>query len=190
MFEADFRFGKLRYWRNPNIQFGLHAQVSRNASLSTHYGGSIRIGERTSILAGALLWTYGGVIEIGNDCSVNPYSIIHGGGGVSIGNDVRIAPHCMIVSENHVFEDRSTPIRSQGLRRSGVSISNDVWLGSGVRVLDGVTIAEGCVIAAGAVVNKSTEPYGIYGGVPARKIGVRGATEDAGAIATGRAMNP
>ena len=37
-------------------------------------------------------------------------------------------------------------------------------------ILPGVTIAEGCVIAAGAVVNKSTEPDGLYAGVPARRV--------------------
>lgn len=52
----------------------------------------------------------------------------------------------------------------------GIIIEDDVWIGAGVKVLDGVTIAQGCVIGANSVVTKSTEPYGIYVGVPARKI--------------------
>jgi acetyltransferase-like isoleucine patch superfamily enzyme len=39
--------------------------------------------------------------------------------------------------------------------------------------LPGVTIGEGAVVAAGAVVTKDADPYGIYGGVPAKKIGER-----------------
>lgn len=37
----------------------------------------------------------------------------------------------------------------------------------------GVTLADGCVIGAGAVVTRDTEPYGVYGGVPARLIKYR-----------------
>ena len=44
---------------------------------------------------------------------------------------------------------------------------------NGCTVLKGVTVATGCVIASGAVVTRSTEPYGIYGGVPARRIAER-----------------
>ena len=49
-----------------------------------------------------------------------------------------------------------------------VIIEEDVWIGSNVTLLSGVTIGRGTTIAAGAVVNKSTPPYSIVGGVPVR----------------------
>ncbi|MBR1536811.1 MAG: hypothetical protein IJ630_07725 [Treponema sp.] len=45
-----------------------------------------------------------------------------------------------------------------------------MWIGANVTILDGVTVASGCVLAAGSVVTKSTEPNGVYAGVPARRI--------------------
>lgn len=36
--------------------------------------------------------------------------------------------------------------------------------------IKGVTINQGCIIGAGSVVTNSTEPYGIYAGVPAKKV--------------------
>lgn len=54
-----------------------------------------------------------------------------------------------------------------------VVIGNDVWIGSHVLIMDGVTIGDGAVIAAGAVVASNIEPYGIYGGVPAKLIRYR-----------------
>jgi acetyltransferase-like isoleucine patch superfamily enzyme len=52
----------------------------------------------------------------------------------------------------------------------GIIIHDDVWIGTGARILDGVEIGEGCVVAAGAVVNKSVPPYSVVAGVPARII--------------------
>lgn len=52
-------------------------------------------------------------------------------------------------------------------------IDNDVWIGDRVLILAGLKIADGCILAAGAVVTKDTEPYCIYAGIPARKIGQR-----------------
>ena len=43
--------------------------------------------------------------------------------------------------------------------------------GTNVTILKGVTIGRGSVIAVGGVVNKSTPPYSISGGVPAKNIG-------------------
>lgn len=51
-----------------------------------------------------------------------------------------------------------------------VIINEDVWCGINVTILKGVTIGRGCTICAGAVVAKSTPPYAIIGGVPARFI--------------------
>ena len=54
-----------------------------------------------------------------------------------------------------------------------VIIERDVWIGANVTVLKGVTIGRGCVVAAGSVVTRSTEPYTMVGGVPARKLNDR-----------------
>lgn len=54
-------------------------------------------------------------------------------------------------------------------------IKNDVWIGDEVMVLGGAVIENGCVIGARALLppNFRTEPYGIYGGSPARLLRYR-----------------
>ena len=84
-----------------------------------------------------------------------------------------IASHVSIYASNHVFSDTNKPMNTQGLTTQGIVICEDVWIGTGARILDGVEMAKGCVIAAGAVVTKSTQPFTINGGVPARVIGNR-----------------
>jgi acetyltransferase-like isoleucine patch superfamily enzyme len=115
-----------------------------------------------------------GSITLGERVSLNPYTIIYGAGSVTIGDHVRIAAHTVIVSFEHNYADVSRPITFQGITRRPVVIENDVWIGSGVKILAGAHIATGCIIAANAVVKGKTEPYGIYGGVPARLLRRRG----------------
>lgn len=144
--------------------------VCWGATLNTPYGGYISIGKKTEIRKGAIVLSYGGNIEIGDNCSINPYCVIYGVGGLTIGNGVRIGTHTTIIPSNHRFDNCDQFIYEQGITSFGIAIKDDVWIGAGVVVLDGVTIAKGCVIGANAVVTKSTEPYGVYVGVPAKLI--------------------
>jgi len=148
--------------------------ISPQASLR-RMGGSIELGRRTKIHRGVLLWAYGGKIVIGDNCTVNPYTIIYGHGNTIIGNHVRIAAHVVIIPANHQFV-RDELISQQSLTAKGVTIGDDVWIGAGSIILDGVTVQTGCVVAAGSVITKTTEPYGMYAGVPANKIGTRKAS--------------
>jgi len=51
---------------------------------------------------------------------------------------------------------------------SGIEIGSDVWLGRNVRFFHGARVADRCVIAEQLLVLGTTEPYGVYAGVPAR----------------------
>jgi acetyltransferase-like isoleucine patch superfamily enzyme len=132
--------------------------------------GTIKIGEGTAIQPHAYIWSEGGNVSIGRFCSVNPFCVLYGQGGLTIGDYVRIATHTVIVPGNHNYDRCDIPIAQQGNTMLGVTIRNDVWIGAGVYILDGVNIEEGCVIGAGSVVTKTTDPYGVYVGMPAKKI--------------------
>lgn len=155
------------------VKTGQGAIVMPGAVISREHGGTIAIGAKSTIHTGAMLLSYGGFIRLGARCSVNPYSVLYGHGGLIVGNDVRIAAHCVVIPANHGFALDAGAIGRQPLSKRGIHIGNDVWLGAGVRVLDGSVIGEGCVVAAGAVVRGELEPFGIYGGVPARRLGWR-----------------
>jgi galactoside O-acetyltransferase len=51
-----------------------------------------------------------------------------------------------------------------------VRVCRHVVVGCGSVVLPGVVLAEGCAIGALSLVRESTEPFGIYGGAPARRL--------------------
>jgi len=149
-----------------SIILGDDVFVGRGASLS----GKIKLGARTRIEDFSLLHCWGGEIELGEDCSVNPFCRLFGQGGLKIGNGVRVATGVVIIPANHNFQDRELPIWKQGLSMKGIVIEDDIWIGAGAIILDGVRIGKGSVVAAGAVVTHEVPPYQVVAGVPARKI--------------------
>jgi acetyltransferase-like isoleucine patch superfamily enzyme len=155
------------------VEIGHGVIIMPGAKVSRELGGTIRIGERSTIHPGAMLLSYGGFIRLGANCSVNPYSVLYGHGGLMVGDNVRIAAHCVIIPANHGTALDGGPVASQPLSKRGIRMGNDVWLGAGARVLDGAVIGDGCVVAAGAVVRGELESCGIYGGVPAHLLGWR-----------------
>ena len=144
-----------------------------NDRFTTRPAGKITIGKRCHVFPGAKIITYGGTINIGDDVTVNPYTILYGDGGLTIGSGTRIAAHCMIIPANHNFKDPDTPIHKQGCSAKGIDIGPDVWIGAGVKILDGVTIGKGAVIGAGTIVNRDIKPFDIAVGVPVKIVGSR-----------------
>nr|WP_225612547.1 acyltransferase [Paracoccus sp. PAR01] len=136
--------------------------------------GRIKIGDGVSMRKGVVIDAQSGQIEIGNAVSLNDYVVLLGHGDISIGNNVRIAPHAVIVSFDHGFQDPETLIRKQPLMKARVVIEDDVWIGAGAKILAGSHIAKGSVIGAGAVIKGTTDPGGIYVGIRARLLRRRG----------------
>jgi acetyltransferase-like isoleucine patch superfamily enzyme len=150
--------------------FSCHPGVRLRASSPKSY---IQIGDHVSLDLGVDVKAHGhGGINLGTRVYIGPYTCLSGSKLV-IGENTLIASHCGIYSNNHVFDDPNRPIRNQGNTYKGVSIGDDCWLGTGVKVVDGVTIGRGSVIGAGAVVTKDLPPYSIAVGVPAKVIGQR-----------------
>jgi len=156
-----------------NIAFGPRCRVGRQSELNAS-SGSLAIGEGATLGPFVVVETRGGHISIGARSTVGPFCMLNGQGGLEIGSDCLIASHVVFIPENHVFDRTDLTIREQGGTRKGIRIGNDVWLATGVIVLDGVTIGRGAVIGAGAVVTRDVPDHAIAVGVPARVIGQRG----------------
>lgn len=114
--------------------------------------------------------TYGGDISIGDNCSINPFSIVYGHGGVRIGNGVRIAAHTVVIPANHTPGSDEQPVHRAPVVSLGIIIGDQVWIGAGARILDGVHIGRNAVVGAGSVVTRPVPANATVAGVPARVI--------------------
>ncbi|SHH40519.1 maltose O-acetyltransferase/hypothetical protein [Jatrophihabitans endophyticus] len=107
--------------------------------------------------------TFGARPGINRNCLLDP-----GEAGITIGDDVGIAANVVITAATHHLGGSGK--RADGPRSEPVVIEDGCWLGVGAVVLPGVTVRRGCVVGAGGVVASSTEPDGMYVGVPARRV--------------------
>ena len=117
-------------------------------------------------------------LSLGNNVSIPRYAhIFCTEAPLTIGNNVIFGPAPTIITGDHRIDVIGKPIffSYDKLPQNDlpVVIEDDVWVGAHVIILKGVTIGRGSVIAAGSVVNKSTPPYSISAGVPAKSIKFR-----------------
>lgn len=161
------------------INFGRFLKLGNSVSLQAlgqdgiSLGDHVSIGDYGKVVVSTTLNQIGEHIRIGNNVGIGEYAYLGGAGGLTIGNDCIIGQYFSCHPENHNFEDPETPIRHQGVSRSGITLGKNCWVGAKVTLLDGVCIGDHSVVAAGAVVTKSFPAYSVLGGVPARLIKTR-----------------
>lgn len=135
------------------------------------FGSDVSIGPQTAIRPSSYYGGEAGIgLQVGDRSSFATGCFIGCSGDIVIGDDVLIGPGVRIYSENHVFDDVTTTIKSQGVARGEVRIGNDCWIGSGTIIASGVTIGDGVVIGAGSVVTKDIPDFSVAVGSPARVV--------------------
>lgn len=133
-------------------------------------------------------------IEIGDNSRIDDFCVISG--KIKIGRNVHITPMCLVAGgeKGIVFEDFTTiaygvKVFTQSDDYSGETMANstvpkeyknefkkEVFLkkfsivGAGSIIMPGVILEEGSSIGAMSLVLKSTKPWGIYVGHPAKRI--------------------
>lgn len=163
-------FSQLKRLRR--ILFGKpKARPETGDPIETTIGRShVRIGRFTYGKTGLDVkqWDEGAGLTIGSFCSIAP------GVTVLLGGNHR-TDWITTFPFGHVFQEELGPARPSGhpATRGDVNIGHDVWLGYNATILSGVTIGSGAVVAANATVTQDIPPYEIWGGNPARRLGVR-----------------
>jgi acetyltransferase-like isoleucine patch superfamily enzyme len=67
------------------------------------------------------------------------------------------------------YDNKKNEAKSKG----PIIIEDDVWIGTDSTILSGVKLGKGTIVAAGSIVTKSTLPYSLVGGNPAKLIKMR-----------------
>lgn len=150
-------------------------------------GNNVLISKKASIYSPEL-------ITIGNDVRIDDFCILSG--LITLENNIHIAAGCYLfagdagitmkdysglssrsaiyaVTDDYSGNYYTNPTIPNELRRvikKEVIIEKHVVIGTGSTILPGVKISEGCAIGAMSLINKDTEPWGIYVGIPCERI--------------------
>ena len=157
--------------------------------------GFARVGEKVFLSEKASFYNCAS-IQIGSNVRVDDFCVLSAGkGGIVLGDYIHIAVYTSIIGQGKIElddfsglssrvaiyssnEDYSgatltnpmVPAMYSGVIHADVSLAKHVIVGSGSVILPGVILHEGVAVAALSLVNKNCEPFGIYSGVPAKRI--------------------
>ena len=146
---------------------------------------------RNVILYGAEHMSFGNHVRVDDHCILS--------GKIEVGNYVHVAVCCLIFAgKTGVFlEDFSgisargavyaesddysgavltnpmVPMKYRRVLKGPVRVGKHCVIGTGSTLLPGVVVGEGSSVGAMSLISKSLDPWGIYVGIPCRRIGDR-----------------
>ena len=108
-------------------------------------------------------------IELG-ECVVGVNALLDGRYGIVICDGVCLSQNVSIYTCQHDVNDQLFRINN---KCGTVRINEMAWISSRTTILHSVQVGKGAVLAAGGIATKNLEPFGIYAGIPAKKIADR-----------------
>jgi serine acetyltransferase len=150
----------------------LDAKGTKNRGIDV--GGGVFLGR------GTILSCKDGDIAIGDHGNFGFHCEVFSGSSVTVGKHGLFAAQSYLVGGGHEFERPDLAVIDQPRSSRGIVLGDNVWLGTGAKVLDGVRIGRDVVVGANAVVNADLPDGAIAAGVPARVLRHRAGTEPAG----------
>jgi acetyltransferase-like isoleucine patch superfamily enzyme len=150
---------------------GKKVKISDKASV--YNPDQIEIGDHSRIDDFCVI---SGKIKLGRYVHIAPFCLVAGGEkGIQMDDFSGLAYQVQIFSQSDDYTGRSltnptVPSKYKKEAKRHVHLAKHVIVGAGSIVFPGVYLAEGCSVGAMTLVSKSTEPWGIYVGNPAKRV--------------------
>jgi len=128
----------------------------------------IEIGDGVFLGRGTILSCKDGDITLGPHTNLGFHCEVFSGSTVTVGRHGLFAAYVYLVGGGHEFERADLAVVDQPRSSRGITLGDNVWLGTGTKVLDGVRLGSHVVVGANAVVNTDLPEGAIAAGVPAR----------------------
>ncbi len=149
-----------------NVKISRHAIIYKSEELEV--GSNVRIDDFTTISGKVVLGSY---IHIAQTCG-----LYGGDAGITMEDFTTLSSHSLIyaISNDYSGLSLACPMVPERFRPADISapvrLERYALVGCMSVVLPGATIGEGCSVGAMSLCNKDLEPWGMYVGIPARRI--------------------
>ena len=152
-------------------ELGRDVKISDKASLyDPHlmkFGDNVRIDD-FCVLSGR--------VTLGRNVLITVFCNVAGGQtGISIGNFSGLAYGCHVLAQSedftgHHLNNSTIPVQYRSETKKPVEIGRHCNVGTNCVIMPGVTLADGTAVYAMSLVTKSTQPWSIYFGIPAKRL--------------------
>lgn len=152
-------------------KLGKSVQISDKASI--YNPECIEIGDFSRVDDFCVL---SGSITIGKYCHITPMCLVAGGlPGIELADFATLAYGVKVFSQSDDYSGMTMvnsliPKKFKNEYFARVVICRQTVIGANSIIFPGVEVAEGCAIGAMTLVNKSTSPWGVYVGSPAKRV--------------------
>lgn len=152
-------------------RLGENVKISDKASIYNH--DKIEIGDYSRIDDFCVI---SGKVVIGNYCHITPMCLVAGGiAGITFSDFSTLAYGVKVFAQSDDYSGSTltnslVPKKYKSEIFLPVTLGRHVIVGAGTVILPGVDVAEGCSVGAMTLLNKSTQSWGVYVGIPARRL--------------------
>jgi len=133
----------------------------------------IDIGDGVFLGRSTILSCKDGDITLGDQTNLGFHCEVFSGSTVTVGRHGLFAAYVYLVGGGHEFERGDVAVIDQPRASEGIALGDNVWLGTGAKVLDGVKLGSNVVVGANGVVTSDLPDGAIAAGVPARVLRTR-----------------
>lgn len=166
-------FGQNVVLRHPHkIKIGDNVVVDDNVVLDAkgQDNNGIVIGNGVFLGRNTILYCKNGDIILDDNVNIGFNCQIFSASSVKLGKNALIAAYCYFIGGTHTFSSTEVSPLEQERQSEGITLKENIWLGSNVQVLDGVTVGRDCIIGTSAVINSNIPDYSMAVGIPAKVI--------------------
>lgn len=152
-------------------------KLGRNVRISTRavlyephlmeFGDNVRIDD-FCVLSGRVV--------LGRNVMITVFCNVAGGQvGISMGDFSGLAYGCHVLAQSedftgHFMNNSTIPVEFRSETKKPVTIGRHCNVGTNCVIMPGVTLADGTSVYAMSLVTKSTQPWSVYFGIPAKRL--------------------
>jgi len=126
-----------------------------------------RLGRGCHVYPGARIWAPWNLI-CEDDVGIADGAEIYNPAPITLRAHCVVSQQAFLCGASHDYNDPAFPMMS-----APIEIGRYAWIGARAVVQLGVTVGEGAVLGLGSIATRDLEPWTVYAGAPARRIGAR-----------------
>ena len=170
--------GEAYYSQEELLSFGFKrlgkaVKIKRNVGI--YFPANLSIGDYSRIDDFCIITCNGAPCEIGDYVHIASHCVLLAKAGFTMRDFSGLSPMVTVVTNSddysgHRLTNPTVPRDLTGGKEGRVILDKHVIIGTQSVILPDVTIGEGSSVGAMSLVNRSLEPWGVYFGVPARRL--------------------